>query len=82
MLDERVIYWLSTDHRAHEHLALDQIDDHIGVQRRVGVADRAYVISHGQLVVEGVAAELAQRVDLLQASYLGDSVVAEAAPGP
>jgi branched-chain amino acid transport system ATP-binding protein len=46
------------------------------------VADRAYVMSHGQVVVEGAAAELAQRVDLLQASYLGDSVVAEAALAP
>jgi branched-chain amino acid transport system ATP-binding protein len=42
----------------HVHLALQ-------------VADRAYVMSHGEVVLQGAAAELIERQDLLQASYLG-----------
>ncbi len=43
----------------HVHLALE-------------FADRAYVLSHGDLVLQGAAAELNQRRDLLASSYLGD----------
>ena len=43
----------------HVHLALE-------------VADRAYVMSHGSIVLEGSAEELMERRDLLEASYLGD----------
>ncbi|OWY62301.1 hypothetical protein B7486_59180 [cyanobacterium TDX16] len=42
----------------HVHLALE-------------VADRAYLLDHGDLVTEGPAAELAERPDLLASSYLG-----------
>ena len=42
----------------HVHLALE-------------VADRAYVMSHGEIVLEGSAQELMERQDLLEASYLG-----------
>jgi branched-chain amino acid transport system ATP-binding protein len=42
----------------HVHLALE-------------VANRAYVMSHGEIVLEGSAAELMERQDLLEASYLG-----------
>jgi branched-chain amino acid transport system ATP-binding protein len=34
------------------------------------MADRAYVLSHGQLVLEGRASDLADRSDLMAASYL------------
>jgi branched-chain amino acid transport system ATP-binding protein len=47
----------------HVHLALT-------------VADRAYVLSHGDLVLEGPARDLAARAELVQASYLGEAVEA------
>jgi branched-chain amino acid transport system ATP-binding protein len=40
------------------------------------IADRAYVLSHGRLVLEGAAADLRGRHDLLRSSYLGDAAVA------
>lgn len=47
----------------HVHLALN-------------VCDRAYVMSHGEIVLEGSAAELKKRPDLLEASYLGGEIEA------
>jgi branched-chain amino acid transport system ATP-binding protein len=41
------------------------------------VADRAYVMNHGEIVLEGSGAELSGRRDLLEASYLGDTVLPE-----
>jgi branched-chain amino acid transport system ATP-binding protein len=46
----------------HVHLALD-------------IANRAYVLSHGDLRLEGTAAELRGRTDLLAASYLGEAAI-------
>ncbi|MCH1512694.1 MAG: ABC transporter ATP-binding protein [Acidimicrobiales bacterium] len=45
----------------HVHLALE-------------VADRGYVMSHGEIVLEGTAADLMERQDLLEASYLGGDI--------
>jgi branched-chain amino acid transport system ATP-binding protein len=39
------------------------------------VADRAYVMNHGEVVLEGSGKELAGRRDLVEASYLGDKVL-------
>ena len=50
----------------HVHLALE-------------VADRAYVLSHGSLAMEGDAAHLSANRHLLESSYLGGSGLDEAA---
>lgn len=44
----------------HVHLAL-------------GVADRAYILNHGDLVMEGTGAELSANQQLLESSYLGQA---------
>ena len=46
----------------HVHMALE-------------VADRAYVLSHGELAMEGSAHDLAKDRNLITASYLGESQV-------
>ncbi len=43
------------------------------VQLALGIADRAYVLSHGEQVLAGSAAELRADSHLLEASYLGDA---------
>lgn len=48
----------------HVHLALE-------------VADRAYVLSHGNLAIEGTAAHLRENSHLLESSYLGESVLVD-----
>jgi branched-chain amino acid transport system ATP-binding protein len=56
-------------------------DDGVGVlmveqyaQLAMEIADRAYVLAHGQLVLEGAASDLANNMDLIEASYMGEVV--------
>ena len=45
------------------------------VHMALGVSDRAYVLNHGKLMMEGDAKEMAQRRDMLEVSYLGDAAL-------
>lgn len=42
------------------------------VHMALEIADRAYVLTHGSLMLEGAAADLRGRRDLLESSYLGE----------
>jgi branched-chain amino acid transport system ATP-binding protein len=48
------------------------------VRLALGVADRAYVISHGDMLMSGPAGELARNPELIEASYLGEAKLEEA----
>ncbi len=48
------------------------VEQHVGLALRV--SDRAYVLNHGRIVLEGSAQELRERPDLLRSSYLGDQI--------
>jgi branched-chain amino acid transport system ATP-binding protein len=59
------------------------VEQHISMA--LEIADRAYVLNHGDLVLEGLAAELRGRRDLVEASYLGEATIDELvadAPAP
>jgi branched-chain amino acid transport system ATP-binding protein len=46
------------------------VEQHVALA--LEVADRAYVLNHGRLVLDGPASDLRDRPDLLRSSYLGD----------
>ena len=47
------------------------VEQHVALA--LEVADRAYVLTHGRIRLEGAAAELRERRELLAASYLGET---------
>ncbi len=52
------------------------------VQQALELAERAYVMVNGEIVLQGTAEELRRRRDLLEASYLGERAAEEAAEQP
>ena len=42
------------------------------VHMSLAVADRAYVVAHGELVVSGDASALRERTELLESGYMGE----------
>jgi branched-chain amino acid transport system ATP-binding protein len=49
------------------------VEQHVDAALRI--ADRAYVLSHGELVLEGRGSELLGRRELLESSYLGTAAI-------
>ena len=49
------------------------VEQHIHMA--LGISDRAYVLSHGELALEGDASELAKNRHLLEASYMGEKAL-------
>jgi len=47
------------------------VEQHVALA--LEISDRAYILTHGRISLEGSAAELSQRQDLLAASYLGET---------
>ncbi|MDH3683069.1 MAG: ATP-binding cassette domain-containing protein, partial [Acidimicrobiia bacterium] len=45
------------------------VEQHVGAA--LAISDRAYVLSHGEMVLSGSAAELSENRHMLEASYLG-----------
>lgn len=46
------------------------VEQHVGMA--LGVCDRAYVLNHGELTMSGTAAEMMDKREMLEASYMGD----------
>ncbi len=47
------------------------VEQHVALA--LEISDRAYILTHGRIRLEGTAAELRERRDLLAASYLGET---------
>jgi branched-chain amino acid transport system ATP-binding protein len=67
---------LLADLAAREGIAILLVEQHVDLA--LAHADRAYVLSHGELIAEGKAEELRHNRALLESSYLGDASIAGA----
>jgi branched-chain amino acid transport system ATP-binding protein len=47
------------------------VEQHVALA--LEISDRAYILAHGRIRLEGAAAELRERRELLAASYLGET---------
>ena len=47
------------------------VEQHVALA--LEISDRAYILTHGRIRLEGAAAELRERRELLAASYLGET---------
>jgi branched-chain amino acid transport system ATP-binding protein len=65
------------EYATEEGCAVVLVEQHVGLA--LDVADRAYVLSHGQVVLHRPAAELRGNHELLLASYLGEGAATDAA---
>jgi branched-chain amino acid transport system ATP-binding protein len=75
---------LAVGTRAHQPSAAaaggrDEPGPGSGDRGALELADRAYVLNHGELVLEGKAADLRGRRDLVEASYMGEATIDELA---
>jgi branched-chain amino acid transport system ATP-binding protein len=52
------------------------------VRMALGIADAAYVISHGRLTTHGSAADVIDQIEAIEASYLGDATSPSTTPPP
>src|SRR5579859_7742272 len=59
--------------RAADHLGSSVLFVEQHVALALEISDRAYVLTHGRIRLEGPAAELRERRELLAASYLGET---------
>ena len=55
------------------------VEQHVDLA--LAFADRAYVLSHGDMILQGTGAELATQRDILRASYMGETIYAHAPDG-
>jgi branched-chain amino acid transport system ATP-binding protein len=62
------------DYATEQGCAVVLVEQHVGLA--LDVADRAYVLSHGHVVLHRPAAELRGNHDLLLQSYLGEGITA------
>ncbi|MGA2828496.1 MAG: ABC transporter ATP-binding protein [Streptosporangiaceae bacterium] len=60
-------------HRAADEMGASVLFAEQHVALALEISDRAYVLTHGRIRLEGAAAELRERRELLAASYLGET---------